>query len=84
MDVYAYVELLNVFLKLGIVYLLLIGSFDKLILYAGLSLGISVLVALVYRVYCLKHFVETKYSFIWDKKRYSQCYAFQVGICMEI
>lgn len=68
MDVYAYVELLNVFLKLGIVYLLLIGSFDKLILYAGLSLGISVLVALVYRVYCLKHFVETKYSFIWDKK----------------
>ena len=32
MDVYAYVELLNVFLKLGIVYLLLIGSFDKLIL----------------------------------------------------
>ena len=32
MNVYAYVELANVFLKLGIVYLLSIGNFDKLIL----------------------------------------------------
>lgn len=68
MDIYAYVELLNVFLKLGIVYLLLIGDFDKLILYSGLSLGVSILVALVYRMYCLRHFLETKFSFIWNKK----------------
>ena len=36
MNVYAYVELLNVFLKLGIVFLLTIVTADKLIFYAAL------------------------------------------------
>lgn len=58
MDVYAYVELLNVFLKLGIVYLLLIGHFDKLILYASLVFAVSLLIATIYRVYCIRHFQE--------------------------
>ncbi len=67
MDVYAYVELLNVFLKLGIVYLLLIGNFDKLILYAFLMLGVSVIIAMTYRIYCLKHYEETHFHWIVDK-----------------
>ena len=58
MDVYAYVELLNVFLKLGIVYILLIGNFDKLILYAALVFGVSLLIATIYRIYCIRHFKE--------------------------
>ena len=41
MDIYAYVEILNVSLKLLIVYLLQIGDFDKLILYAILIAGSS-------------------------------------------
>lgn len=67
MDVYAYVELLNVFLKLGIVYLLSIGNFDKLILYALLVLVVSVIIAVIYRVYCVRRYKETRFSFIWDK-----------------
>ena len=67
MDVYAYVELLNVFLKLGIVYILLIGNWDKLILYASLTLIVSIMIALIYRVYCLKHYEESQFHFIWDK-----------------
>lgn len=67
MDVYAYVELLNVFLKLGIVYLLLVGSWDKLILYAFLSLLVSVFIALIYRMYCIKNYQESRYHLIWDK-----------------
>lgn len=67
MDVYAYVELLNVFLKLGIVYLLLIGNFDKLILYAFLMLGVNVIVAVTYRIYCLKHYEETHFHFVFEK-----------------
>lgn len=68
MNVYAYVEILNVFLKLGIVYLLSTGDFDKLILYAFLVLCISIITALIYRIYCLKHFEECKYIFNRDKK----------------
>ena len=68
MDVYAYVELLNVFLKLAIVYLLSIGNYDKLILYAFLVLVVSVLIAFIYRIYCVKHYDETKFSLYFDKQ----------------
>lgn len=67
MDVYAYVELLNVFLKLGIVYLLTIGTFDKLKLYAVLVLLVNIIIAFVYRIYCLRHYEECKFRWIWDK-----------------
>lgn len=66
-DVYAYVELLNVFLKLSIVFVLVLGSIDKLILYAGLMLLVSVIVAMTYRIYCLKVFPESKFHFVWKK-----------------
>ena len=59
MDVYAYVELLNVTLKLIIVYILLIGNFDKLILYGILVLCVSTLIAFIYRIYCIRHYEET-------------------------
>lgn len=66
MEVYAYVELLNVFLKLGIVYLLTIGNFDKLKLYAVLMLSVSIIIAMVNRVYCLRHYEESHFQWDWD------------------
>ena len=65
MNVYAYVEIINVILKLLIVYLLVVGNFDKLVLYGILLSGVSVIVAFIYRVYCLKHFDECKFSWIY-------------------
>ena len=67
MDVYAYIELLNVFLRLGIVYLLVIGNFDKLILYSILVLTVSMTIASIYRIYCIKQFKECRFHFIWKK-----------------
>ena len=67
MDVYAYVEILNVSLKLLIVYLLCIGNFDKLILYASLMLAVSILIMMVYRIYAIRQFPETHFHWIWDK-----------------
>ena len=60
MDIYAYVELANVVLKLLVVYLLVVAPFDKLILYSALHLSVSVGVALFYRFYCLRHFRESR------------------------
>lgn len=68
MDVYAYIEILNVTLKLLIVYLLIIGTFDKLILYAVLVFIVSALIAFVYRIYCIKHFEECHIHWFWSKK----------------
>ena len=67
MDVYAYMEILNVTLKLLIVYLLCIGNFDKLILYASLMLAVSILIMMVYRIYAIRHFPEAHFHWIWDK-----------------
>ena len=47
MDVYAYVEMLHVILKFGIVFLLVLGEFDKLILYAILVLCVTITIALI-------------------------------------
>ena len=67
MNVYAYVEILNVCLRLLIVYLLVIGDFDKLILYSILTFSVSVLIMSIYWVYCIRHYEETKFHFIWKK-----------------
>ena len=67
MDVYAYMEILNVTLKLLIVYLLCIGNFDKLILYASLMLAVSILIMMVYRIYAIHQFPEAHFHWIWDK-----------------
>lgn len=69
MNVYAYVELLNVLLKLGIVYLLVIGNFDKLILYAVLIFFANVVVALTYRIYCIRHFETCRFHWIIQKEK---------------
>lgn len=68
MDVYAYVEILNVTLKLVIVFLIQIVSYDKLIAYASLYLFVSFLIMMIYRVYCVKNYEESHFHFVWDKK----------------
>jgi O-antigen/teichoic acid export membrane protein len=68
MTVFAYVEIVNTFLRLGIVYLLAIGNYDKLILYAVLVFVVSLIMRFVYGIYCKRNFLESKYKFEWNKK----------------
>lgn len=68
MNVYAYVELLNAFFKLAVVYCLLIGKVDRLILYAVLQLFVSTFIALIYRVYSKKEYEECRIIWIYDKQ----------------
>lgn len=68
MDIYAYIEILNVCLKLGIVFLLVISGWDKLIFYAVLMLVVTCLIAGSYRLYCIKQLKGCKYQFEWNKK----------------
>lgn len=61
MDIYAYVTIIETFLKLGIVYLLLLGGYDKLMLYATLLLLLQVGKMLFYRMYVRRTFEGTEY-----------------------
>ena len=51
-----------------IVYLLYISLWDKLIVYSILLVLVSVIIRIVYGVYCNKHFAETHYVMVHDKK----------------
>lgn len=72
MSAFAYISILEAVLKLAIVYILLIGSFDKLILYAFLLLAVQILIRFCYSLYCNKHFKETKYKHVWDKTLFKE------------
>ncbi len=72
MSVYAYTSIADVVLKLIVVYLLYIGDFDKLMLYATLLLIVSLGMQLFYRWYCVRNFQECKYHLILDKKLFKE------------
>lgn len=70
MDIYAYMSIVEVFLKLIIVYLLVIFSYDKLILYAGLLFLVSFIVRAGHMQYCKWKYKESIYEFYFDKSFY--------------
>lgn len=67
MNVYAYVSIIEVLLKLGIVFVLKIIPFDKLIVYGILLAVVSFINTTIYRVYCRFHYEECKIKFVRDK-----------------
>ena len=72
MNVYAYISIIEVSLKLLIVYLLVIFSFDKLKLYSMLIFGVTTIVTFMYRSYCKRKFEECKYLFYWNSKLFKE------------
>ncbi|MDE7025097.1 MAG: polysaccharide biosynthesis protein [Paramuribaculum sp.] len=68
MSIYAYFEIINAILKLGIAYIILSINSERLIIYASLMLTVSIISAFMYRIYCIKHFVCTRFHFLIDKK----------------
>lgn len=67
MDAYAYFEIAHVVMKLLIVYILVIGDYDKLILYAILMQCVAIIFFFIYKIYCNRHFDESKFQFVWNK-----------------
>lgn len=73
---FAYISILEVVLKLVIVYMLVVFSFDKLILYVFLLLAIQLMIRFCYSIYCNRHFEETKYRHVWDKALFKEMTGF--------
>lgn len=68
MGVFAAISVIEVVLKLAVVYMLVIGDFDKLILYAILIAAIQLLIRFFYIKYCNKRFPESILISIFDKQ----------------
>ena len=76
MNIYAYVSILEVLLKLLIVYLLLISDYDKLIIYAILIFIVHIITITIYRVYCKKKYSECRFEIVHDKILYKSILTF--------
>ena len=67
MKAFAYVSILEAILKLAVVFVLYLSSFDKLATYAVLLVAVAIIIRLIYGYYCKKHFEECKFHFVYDK-----------------
>lgn len=67
MSAFAYISLIDAAMKLGIVYLLIVYGGDRLILYGGLVLLVTVIDRVIYGQYCIRRFPESKYHYVIDK-----------------
>ena len=76
MDMYAYTSLVDVFLKLVIVYALTLFDVDKLKLYATLFFITSMGMLLFYRWFCATRFAECRVDFKFDKNIFKPILAF--------
>lgn len=68
MSAFAYISILEVSLKLVLVYMLYISPFDKLIVYSVLFVVLATIIRLVYGSYCKRHFEEARFRFVANKK----------------
>lgn len=67
MSAFAYISIFDAILKIVIVYVLYLTTYDRLIVYSVLLLVVSCLIRLIYGVFCRRHFQECKYKWINDK-----------------
>lgn len=77
MKAFAYISLIEAFLKFITVYAILVSSFNALIFYSILTLASSTLVRFVYQIYCVCSFKqETKLEMIKDKQGFKDIFRF--------
>ncbi len=76
MSVFAYISIYEALAKLGIVYLLSIIGFDKLVTYTILMFMIAVSLRVIYGIYCAKHFEECHFRFVFDKPLFKEMLGF--------
>jgi len=76
MGFFAWNSIIEVGLKLMIVFMLIWFQFDKLILYSILTFIVVLIISLTYLFYCRKQFTESKYQFAWEKELFKSMFSF--------
>jgi O-antigen/teichoic acid export membrane protein len=76
MKVFAWISIIEVSLKLMVVFMLQWFGFDKLKLYAVLIFLVSIIIRLIYGIYCKQNFSESKFIIFWDNKLFKTLISF--------
>lgn len=76
MAAFAYISIVEAVGKLTVANLIMISPMDRLVFYALLLCVISLVLRIIYGVYCKRHFAECTYEWIWDKDLLKQMFGF--------
>lgn len=76
MSAYAYIGIFETVLKLVVVFMVMNSSFDKLIYYSCLILGVTIVIRIIYGIYCKRHFEECKWDLTFNKLLIKQMLCF--------
>lgn len=76
MDIYAYMTIFEVAIKLIAAYAIMVTPYDRLISYAALLLAASIFSTFIYNWYCRKKFDECSFRFGYDKKLFTDMLSF--------
>ena len=76
MNVYAYVSIAEAALKLGIVFVLRVLPYDKLVVYGALLLLVACINTGLYRGYCKRRYAECRFRLLWDRALCSEMISF--------
>lgn len=76
MEFYAYVSIAEALFKLGIVFVLNLMNFDKLILFAILYLLSTIVINVIYFLYCYYQIPDSRYQLFWDSRLFKKLVSF--------
>ncbi len=76
MNIYAYLGLFEAISKLGIAYAITISPIEKLVWYALMIATLQIIVVLIYRIFCIRHYEESHLTKTFDKKIFSNMLGF--------
>lgn len=88
MKIYAFIGVFESLMKLGIALSITFVSIDKLACYGGLMMISTLVVLLIYFVYCKRNYEECKLHFYFEKKLFSEIMSYSgwslFGACVGI
>ena len=76
MSVFAYISILQAAGKLIVAWTTFIAPFDRLIWFSGMIVVVSILIRIVYLVYCKRHFEECSGSFKYERDLFREMTGF--------
>ena len=74
MNIFAYISIIEVTLKLAIVFILQWFGYDKLKLFSILVFGVSLIICFLYAIYCIRNFSESRYKYYWNNDLFNQMF----------
>ena len=74
-NIYAILQIIDSVLKLGIVFIIQVAPYDKLIFYAVLTLSVTAFNCAFNYIYC-KKFEEVQFMFYWSREKFNEVLKF--------